>query len=83
VVIIDGTDIEVLGRPMRDISGLSLAEIRSCSFHDQSKAPAPPNTGGTGPNPDVQALIGDVGPATCRSSRRPGNCWARCWPRQS
>jgi pimeloyl-ACP methyl ester carboxylesterase len=46
---------------MTDVSGLPQAEIRSYSFHDPSKAPTP-NTGGTGPSPDVQALIGDTGP---------------------
>ena len=63
VVIIDGIGIEVDGHPMTDVSGLSPAEIRSYSFHDPSKAPAPPNTGGNGPSPDVQALIGYAGPA--------------------
>jgi pimeloyl-ACP methyl ester carboxylesterase len=63
VVIIDGIGIEVPGHPMTDISGLSLAEIRSHSFHDPGKAPAAPDTGATGPSPDVQALIGYAGPA--------------------
>lgn len=62
VVIIDGIGIEVQGHPMTDVSGLSLAEIRSYSFHDPGKALAPPSTGGTGPSPDVQALIGYAGP---------------------
>src|SRR5579871_6539455 len=53
-VIIDGVGIEVEGHPMTDIGGLSLAEIRAHSFHDPSKAPAPPGGGGTGPSPDVQ-----------------------------
>jgi pimeloyl-ACP methyl ester carboxylesterase len=47
---------------MTDVSGLSLAELRSYSFHDPSRSPAPPDTGGTGPSPDVQALIGYAGP---------------------
>ena len=63
VVIIDGIGIEVPGHPMTDISGLSLAEIRSYSFHDPGKAPAAPGAGGTGPSPDVHALIGYAGPA--------------------
>src|SRR5262245_59980516 len=63
VVIIDGIGVEVPGHPMTDISGLPLAEIRSYSFHDPTKAPAAPDTGGTGPSPDVQALIGYAGPA--------------------
>jgi pimeloyl-ACP methyl ester carboxylesterase len=63
VVIIDGIGIEVPGHPLTDISGLSLAEIRSYSFHDPGKAPAAPGAGDTGPSPDVQALIGYAGPA--------------------
>ena len=62
VVIIDGVGIEVQGHPMTDVSRLSLAKIRSYSFHDPGKAPAPPSTGGSGPSPDVQALIGYAGP---------------------
>jgi pimeloyl-ACP methyl ester carboxylesterase len=62
-VIIDGVGIEVPGHPMTDVSGLSPAELRSYSWHDPGKAPAPPNAGGTGPSPDVQALIGYTGPA--------------------
>jgi pimeloyl-ACP methyl ester carboxylesterase len=62
-VIIDGIGIEVRGHPMTDVSGLSLAELRSYSWHDPGKAPAAPGAGGTGPSPDVQALIGYTGPA--------------------
>ncbi|WP_410612673.1 alpha/beta fold hydrolase [Amycolatopsis sp. lyj-109] len=62
-VIIDGIGIEVEGHPMTDISGMSLAEIRALSFHDPGKAPVPPAGGGTGPSPDVRALIGYTGPA--------------------
>ncbi|WP_326566340.1 alpha/beta hydrolase [Amycolatopsis rhabdoformis] len=58
-VIVDGIGIEVAGHPLTDVSGLSPAELRSFSFHDPSKAPA----GGTGPSPDVRALIGYTGPA--------------------
>jgi pimeloyl-ACP methyl ester carboxylesterase len=63
-VIIDGIGIgiEVEGHPMTDVSGLSPAELRSYSWHDPGKAPAGPG-GGTGPSPDVQALIGYTGPA--------------------
>jgi pimeloyl-ACP methyl ester carboxylesterase len=62
VVIIDGIGIEVPGHPMTDVSGLSPAEIRAYSWHDPSNAPPAPGTGGTGPSPDVQALIGYTGP---------------------
>ncbi len=62
-VIIDGVGIEVDGHPLTDVSSLSPAEIRAHSFHDPSKAPVPPSAGGTGPSPDVRALIGYTGPA--------------------
>lgn len=61
-VIVDGIGIEVEGHPMADVRGKSIAEIRAFSWHDPSKAPIPPG-GGTGPSPDVQALIGYTGPA--------------------
>ncbi|MEV7095339.1 alpha/beta hydrolase [Amycolatopsis sp. NPDC051045] len=61
-VIVDGIGIEVDGHPLTDISGMSPAEIRALSFHDPAKAPVPPG-GGTGPSPDVRALIGYTGPA--------------------
>ena len=62
-VIVDGVGIAVDGHPMTDVRGLSLAEIQAHSWHDPRKAPAPPSAGGTGPGPDVQALIGYAGPA--------------------
>ena len=61
-VIVDGVGIEVDGHPLTDVSGLSPTELRAHSFHDPSKAPVPPG-GGTGPSPDVLALIGYTGPA--------------------
>lgn len=61
-VIVDGMGIAVEGHPMTDVRGLSPAEIQTYSWHDPSKAPAPPSAGGTGPSPDVQALIGYAGP---------------------
>jgi pimeloyl-ACP methyl ester carboxylesterase len=60
-VIIDGIGIEVDGHPPTDVSGLSPAELRAHSFHDPGKAPVAPG-GGTGPSPDVLALIGYTGP---------------------
>ncbi|KDN18752.1 alpha/beta fold hydrolase [Amycolatopsis rifamycinica] len=59
-VIVDGIGIEVGEHPMTDISGMSLTEIRALSFHDPGKAPP---AGGSGPSPDVRALIGYTGPA--------------------
>ncbi|WP_024806577.1 alpha/beta fold hydrolase [Nocardia sp. BMG51109] len=62
-VIVDGIGIEVPGHPMADVSGFSRDELLAHSYHDPSKAPVPPGGGGTGPSPDVQALIGYTGPA--------------------
>ncbi|MEV4049710.1 alpha/beta hydrolase [Amycolatopsis sp. NPDC049688] len=61
-VIIDGIGIEVDGHPPADVSGLSVDEFRALSWHDPAKAPVPPG-GGTGPSPDIQALIGYTGPS--------------------
>ncbi|NKE57359.1 alpha/beta hydrolase [Lentzea sp. PSKA42] len=62
-VIVNGIGIEVDGHPMTDISGFTLAEIQSYSWHDPGKAPAPPAGARTGPSPDVLALIGYTGPS--------------------
>jgi pimeloyl-ACP methyl ester carboxylesterase len=59
-VIVDGIGVEVDGHPVTDISGFTLAEIQAHSWHDPAKAPAPT---GTGPSPDVRALIGYTGPS--------------------
>src|SRR5579875_815055 len=56
-VIIDGIGIEVPGHPITDVRGLAPAELRALSFHDPSRTPAPPTAGGTGPSPDVAALL--------------------------
>jgi pimeloyl-ACP methyl ester carboxylesterase len=61
-VIVNGIGIEVEGHPMTDVSGLSPTELLSYSFHDARKAPAPPSGTGTGPSPDVRALVGYTGP---------------------
>ncbi|NUR96148.1 MAG: alpha/beta hydrolase [Kribbellaceae bacterium] len=61
-VIVDGIGIEAEGHPLTDVRGLSIADIQALSWHDPSKAPAPVSAGGTGPSPDVQALIGYTGP---------------------
>lgn len=62
-VIVDGIGIEAEGHPVTDVRGLSLAQIQALSWHDPGKAPAPPAGGGTGPSPDVTALVGYAGPA--------------------
>ncbi|GGM76812.1 alpha/beta hydrolase [Lentzea pudingi] len=60
-MIVNGIGVEVDGHPMTDVRGLSVAEIRSFSFHDPSKLPVPPT--GAGPSPDVRALVGYAGPS--------------------
>jgi pimeloyl-ACP methyl ester carboxylesterase len=62
-VIVDGIGVELEGHPLTDVSGLSSAEIQRFSFHDPSKAPVPPAAAGSGPSPDVLALIGYAGPS--------------------
>jgi pimeloyl-ACP methyl ester carboxylesterase len=62
-VIIDGIGLEVEGHPVTDVRGLSPAQIQALSWHDPGKAPAPPTGGGTGPAPDIAALISYAGPA--------------------
>ena len=61
-VIVDGIGIEVEDHPPANVAGLAPADLSKLSFHDPSKAPAPPATGGTGPGPDVQALVSYTGP---------------------
>lgn len=63
-VIVDGIGIEVEAHPMTDVSGLLPADLAKLSWHDPSKAPKSPATGGSGPSPDVAALIGYGGPTT-------------------
>jgi pimeloyl-ACP methyl ester carboxylesterase len=62
-VIVNGVGIVVEGHPLTDVSGLTRTELLAHSFHDPRKAPVPPGPGGTGPSPDVRALIGYAGPA--------------------
>ncbi|RAS71072.1 pimeloyl-ACP methyl ester carboxylesterase [Lentzea atacamensis] len=59
-VIVNGIGVEVDGHPVTDIRGFTLAEIQAHSWHDPAKAPTP---SGTGPSPDVRALIGYTGPS--------------------
>lgn len=62
-VIVDGIGIEVAGHPITDVRGLAPADLRKLSFHDPSRAPAPPAGGGPGPSPDVAALLAYTGPS--------------------
>lgn len=62
-VIVDGIGIEVEAHPVTSVAGLAPAELSKLSYHDPSKAPAPPAGGGTGPGPDIQALVSYTGPA--------------------
>jgi pimeloyl-ACP methyl ester carboxylesterase len=61
-VIVDGIGIEVEGHPMTSVAGLAPADLAKLSFHDPAKAPRPPAAGGSGPSPDIQALIAYAGP---------------------
>ena len=61
-VIIDGIGIEVDGHPVTTVAGLAPAELAKLSFHDPAKAPRPPAAGGSGPSPDIAALISYAGP---------------------
>jgi pimeloyl-ACP methyl ester carboxylesterase len=61
-VIVDGVGAEVPGHPITDVSGLTPAELTGLSWHDPGKAPVPPTAGGTGPSPDLQALVAYTGP---------------------
>ncbi len=62
-VIIDGIGIEVEGHPMTSVAGLAPIDLQKLSFHDPRKAPKPADAGGTGPSPDVRALLSYTGPA--------------------
>jgi pimeloyl-ACP methyl ester carboxylesterase len=61
-VIVDGIGIEVDGHPMAEVSGLAPADLAKLSFHDLAKAPRPPAGGGSGPSPDIAALVSYAGP---------------------
>ncbi|MFD2421540.1 alpha/beta fold hydrolase [Amycolatopsis pigmentata] len=62
-VLVDAIGLEVDGHPLTDVSTLTPAELAAHSFHDPSRAAAPQTAGGTGPSPDVAALIAYTGPA--------------------
>lgn len=61
VVIVDGVGVEVKDHPMTSVASLAPADLAKLSFHDPAKAPSPP-AGGSGPSPDIAALIGYAGP---------------------
>lgn len=61
-VIVDGIGIEVEGHPMTSVAGLAPGDLQKLSFHDPRKAPVPPVAGGTGPGPDIKALLSYTGP---------------------
>jgi pimeloyl-ACP methyl ester carboxylesterase len=61
-VIVDGVGIEVDGHPMAKVSGLAPADLAKLLFHDPAKAPRPPADGGSGPSPDIAALVSYAGP---------------------
>ena len=61
-VIVDGVGVEVEDHPMTNVAGLAPADLAKLSFHDPAKAPRPPAGGGSGPSPDIAALIAYAGP---------------------
>jgi pimeloyl-ACP methyl ester carboxylesterase len=61
-VVVDGIGADVPGHPVHDVSGLSPTELTALSWHDPGRAPVPPSAGGTGPSPDLQALVSYTGP---------------------
>jgi pimeloyl-ACP methyl ester carboxylesterase len=61
-VLLDAIGIEVEGHPVADVSSMTPAELAAHAWHDPTRAPAPPATGGTGPSPDLQALLAYTGP---------------------
>ncbi len=60
-VIVDGIGVEVEDHPMTSVAGLAPADLAKLSFHDPAKVPLQPVAGGSGPSPDVAALIGYAG----------------------
>jgi len=49
---------------MTIVRGLAPADLAKLSFHDPAKAPRPPaGGGGSGPSPDIAALVGYAGPS--------------------
>jgi pimeloyl-ACP methyl ester carboxylesterase len=61
-VLIDAVGIQVDGHPMADVGAMTRAELAAHSWHDPTRAPAPP-PGATGPGPDLQALAAYSGPS--------------------
>jgi pimeloyl-ACP methyl ester carboxylesterase len=61
-VIVDGVGIQVDGHPVTSVRGLAPQELQKLSFHDPSRAPRPPVGGGSGPGPDLAALLAYTGP---------------------
>lgn len=61
VVIVDGIGPQVEGHPPTDVRGLTPDELAALSFHDPTKSPAARSAGGSGPSPDIQALMAYAG----------------------
>jgi pimeloyl-ACP methyl ester carboxylesterase len=68
VVLVDAVGIEVDGHPVANVGRMTPAELAAHAWHDPSRAPVPPASGGTGPSPDLQALLAYVGPAMTDST---------------
>ncbi len=61
-VIVDGVGIEVEGQPMTSVAGLAPVDLAKLSWHDPQKAPRPPAGSGSGPSPDIAAMVSYAGP---------------------
>ncbi|AEV84101.1 alpha/beta hydrolase [Actinoplanes sp. SE50] len=61
-VLINAIGIEVAGHPVADVGAMTPAELAAHAWHDPSRAPKPPAAGGTGPSPDILALVAYTGP---------------------
>ena len=59
VILVDAIGVEVEDHPMTSVVGMTPADLLMLSFHDPAKAPAV--AGGTGPSPDVAALVSYAG----------------------
>jgi pimeloyl-ACP methyl ester carboxylesterase len=63
IVLVDAVGIQVEGHPVADVGSMTPTELAAHAWHDPTRAPTPPSGGGTGPSPDLQALIAYSGPS--------------------
>jgi pimeloyl-ACP methyl ester carboxylesterase len=70
-VLIDAVGAAVDGHPVADVGRMTPAELAAHAWHDPGRAPVPPAAGGTGPSPDVLALVAYTGPSMSDPSLLP------------